>query len=224
MTSITPAAREYFRAFFDHNRARFAAALALTVLDIPSALIGSWLLGEIIDVISTGDLGRLQVLLAFGIVFTVVAFAISVGMYRAKSDFVCRALVNYKSLAFRRLSEKSIRAFSRENTGSYLSLLTNDVASIEEGYLKRSFILIYHVALRRHARDDALLQCAADAGGRGTLAAAARGVRAHGPRAHRPRACRVRPQRGLRLRAARPLGRVLRHQELQGRGAGAWPF
>ncbi len=147
MTSITPAAREYFRAFYDHNRARFVAALVLTVLDIPSALIGSWLLGEIIDVISTGDLGRLQVLLAFGIVFTVVAFAISVGMYRAKSDFVCRALVNYKSLAFRRLSEKSIRAFSRENTGSYLSLLTNDVASIEEGYLKRSFILIYHVLL-----------------------------------------------------------------------------
>lgn len=59
MTSITPAAREYFRAFFDHNRARFAAALALTVLDIPSALIGSWLLGEIIDVIAAGDLGRL---------------------------------------------------------------------------------------------------------------------------------------------------------------------
>lgn len=143
----SPEAREYFRAFYDHNRVRFVAALALTVLDIPSALIGSWLLGEIVDVISTGDLERLQTLLAFGVVFTVVAFAISVGMYRAKSDFVCRALVSYKSLAFRRLSEKSIRAFSRENTGSYLSLLTNDVASIEEGYLKRSFLLIHHALL-----------------------------------------------------------------------------
>lgn len=147
MTSITPAAREYFRAFYRHNYACFAVALALTVLDIPSALIGSWLLGEIIDVISSGDLARLQVLLAFGAVFTVVSFAISVGMYRAKSDFVCRALVSYKSLAFRRLSEKGIRAFARENTGSYLSLLTNDVASVEEGYLKRSFLLIYHALL-----------------------------------------------------------------------------
>lgn len=147
MTSITPAAREYFRAFYDHNRARFVAALVLTVLDIPSALIGSWLLGEIIDVISTGDLGRLQVLLALCAVFMVASFSISVGMYRAKSDFVCRALVSYKSLAFRRLSEKSIRAFSRENTGSYLSLLTNDVASVEEGYLKRSFLLVYHALL-----------------------------------------------------------------------------
>ncbi len=147
MTSITPAAREHFRAFFDHNRARFVAALALTVLDIPSALIGSWLLGEIIDVIAAGDLGRLQALLALCAVFMVASFAISVGMYRAKSDFVFRALVSYKSLAFRRLSEKSIRAFSRENTGSYLSLLTNDVASVEEGYLKRSFLLVYHALL-----------------------------------------------------------------------------
>lgn len=37
MTTTTLAAREYFRAFFDHNRGRFVAALALTVLDIPSA-------------------------------------------------------------------------------------------------------------------------------------------------------------------------------------------
>ena len=32
MACVTPAAREYFRAFYDHNRARFVAALALTVL------------------------------------------------------------------------------------------------------------------------------------------------------------------------------------------------
>lgn len=147
MTSVTPAAREYFRAFFDHNRARFVAALALTALDMPAALVGSWLIGEIIDVISAGDLARLQSIFAFSAVFVVLAFAVTTAMYRVKCEFIRRALTQYKSLAFSRLSEKSIRAFSRENTGSYLSLLTNDVASVEEGYLKRGFLLVYYALL-----------------------------------------------------------------------------
>lgn len=147
MTSVTPAAREYFRAFYDHNRARFVAALALTVLDMPAALVGSWLIGEIIDVISAGDLARLQSIFAFSVVFVVLSFAVTTAMYRVKCEFIRRALTQYKSLAFSRLSEKSIRAFSRENTGSYLSLLTNDVASVEEGYLKRGFLLVYYALL-----------------------------------------------------------------------------
>lgn len=147
MTSVTPAAREYFRAFFDHNLARFVAALALTALDMPAALVGSWLIGEIIDVISAGDLARLQSIFAFSAVFVVLAFAVTTAMYRVKCEFIRRALTQYKSLAFSRLSEKSIRAFSRENTGSYLSLLTNDVASVEEGYLKRGFLLVYYALL-----------------------------------------------------------------------------
>lgn len=147
MTSVTPAAREYFRVFYDHNRARFVAALALTVLDMPAALVGSWLIGEIIDVISAGDLARLQSVFAFSVVFVVLSFAVTTAMYRVKCEFIRRALTQYKSLAFSRLSEKSIRAFSRENTGSYLSLLTNDVASIEEGYLKRGFLLVYYALL-----------------------------------------------------------------------------
>ena len=80
MTSVTPAAREYFRAFFDHNRARFVAALALTALDMPAALVGSWLIGEIIDVISAGDLARLQSIFAFSVVFVVLAFAVTTAM------------------------------------------------------------------------------------------------------------------------------------------------
>ena len=147
MTSVTPAAREYFRAFYDHNRARFVAALALTVLDMPAALVGSWLIGEIIDVISAGDLARLQSIFAFSVVFVVLAFAVTTAMYRVKCEFIRRALTQYKSLAFERLSEKGVRAFARENTGSYLSLLTNDVASIEEGYLKRGFLIVYHALL-----------------------------------------------------------------------------
>lgn len=146
-STMSAAARDYVRAFYRDNRLNLAAALALTVLDVPAALVGSWLLGRIIDVIGTGDASALAHLAALCGVFLVASLAVSLGMYRAKCAFVYRALEQYKSLAFERLSEKGVRAFAREDTGSYLSLLTNDVASIEEGYLKRGFLIVYHALL-----------------------------------------------------------------------------
>ena len=146
-STMSAAARDYVRAFYRDNRLNLAAALALTVLDVPAALVGSWLLGRIIDVIGTGDASALARLAVFCAAFLVASLAVSLGMYRAKCAFIYRALAQYKSLAFERLSEKGVRAFARENTGSYLSLLTNDVASIEEGYLKRGFLIVYHALL-----------------------------------------------------------------------------
>lgn len=146
-STMSAAARDYVRAFYRDNRLNLSAALALTVLDVPAALVGSWLLGRIIDVIGTGDVSALARLAALCAAFLAASLAVSLGMYRAKCAFVYRALAQYKSLAFERLSEKGVRAFARENTGSYLSLLTNDVASIEEGYLKRGFLIVYHALL-----------------------------------------------------------------------------
>ena len=146
-STMSAAARDYVRAFYRDNRLNLAAALALTVLDVPAALVGSWLLGRIIDVIGTGDASALARLAVFCAAFLAASLAVSLGMYRAKCAFIYRALAQYKSLAFERLSEKGVRAFARENTGSYLSLLTNDVTSVEEGYLKRGFLIVYHALL-----------------------------------------------------------------------------
>ena len=146
-STMSAAARDYVRAFYRDNHLNLAAALMLTVLDVPAALIGSWLLGRIIDVIGTGDASALARLAALCGAFLAASLAVSLGMYRAKCAFVYRALAQYKSLAFERLSEKGVRAFARENTGSYLSLLTNDVTSVEEGYLKRGFLIVYHALL-----------------------------------------------------------------------------
>lgn len=141
------AARPYFRAFYQGNRIRFALAVILTLVTFPSNLIGSWLLGEVIDIIAAGSLSRLGRTLVFTIIFVLITFFLSVALYRAKSGFVQKALTQYKALAFQNLSEKNISAFSRENTGRYISVLTNDVGSVEENYLKRSFLLLHYTLL-----------------------------------------------------------------------------
>ncbi|MBD5134043.1 MAG: ABC transporter ATP-binding protein [Clostridiales bacterium] len=142
-----PAARQYYRAFYQNNHLCFVLALAFTVATFPFPLIVSWLLGEIIDVIAIGDLALLWRTLIIAVIFIVPSVSLSIAMYRMKSSFIHKALTQYKSLAFHNLSEKSISAFSRENTGRYISVLTNDVGSVETNYLKYSFNLIYNALL-----------------------------------------------------------------------------
>jgi ABC-type multidrug transport system fused ATPase/permease subunit len=136
-----PAAREYFHAFYEKNHVRYGAAMVLNVLSIGTNLFVTWLLGAMIDIIAAGDMERLWGTLWLWLGFAAVVLAVDTGAYWAKFGFIRRALVQYKALAFRRLSEKSISAFSQENTGRYLSTLTNDVTTIEGSYLEKPFDL-----------------------------------------------------------------------------------
>lgn len=147
MRSDRSAARQYFQAFYKDNRLRWCAAMLFTLLSAPMMLLTSWVLGAVLDAAAARDGGELLRLLWITIGIAVYMAVTELGMYRFKASFIRRALAQYKSLAFRNLSEKSISAFSRENTGRYISVLTNDINSIEENYLNRSFSLIYQCVM-----------------------------------------------------------------------------
>ena len=74
-----PAARAYFRAFYRGNRLRCAAAMLLLLLSVPQNLIGSWLLGEVVDVITSGDVEWLKRTLLFTVVFVAAIFCVKIG-------------------------------------------------------------------------------------------------------------------------------------------------
>ena len=142
MNRSSKAAKPYFQAFYQNNRLWYAGAMLLLLLGTPANLVASWMLGEILDVITAGDMGRLWRMIRFAAVFCGAVTLVDLGMRKCRSAFIHRALAQYKSLTFSRLSEKSISAFSRENTGRYLSVLTNDVNILEENYLNRSMSML----------------------------------------------------------------------------------
>lgn len=132
-----PAAREYFHAFYEKNHICFSMAMALHTIAVGVNLAISWVLGAVIDAIGNGNMDELFNVLWIMLVITVGMVLVDISGYGAKFHFIRRALVQYKALAFRRLSSKSISAFSKENSGRYLSTLTNDVTSIEANYLEK---------------------------------------------------------------------------------------
>ena len=140
------AARPYFRAFYENNRLRFTLGMVLMGVKTLCFLAISWLLGAILDVIAVGELEQLWELVRLVALFLPLSLALDLLVYRVRTEFVRRGLLQYKALAFKNLSEKGISAFSRENTGRYISVLTNDVNTVEENYLNRSFLLLYYCA------------------------------------------------------------------------------
>lgn len=133
--------RNLFCSIFQDNRARFAAIVLLTVLTSLEGIAVSWLLGAIIDATADRDMARLLWLIKLSCANIVVFFLLNAAYLRLRTRFIQKALVNYKEYAFSALTRKSISAFSQERTGRYLSVLTNDVAVVEE-YLSTPFDLL----------------------------------------------------------------------------------
>jgi len=140
-----PGTQPYFRAFYEKNRLNFVLAFLLTAVTGLMNLFFSWFLGEIINVAQAGSLDRLLALVRFTVAILTGYMAVELTMYRFKARFIHKALTQYKDHVFAQLSRKGISAFSRENTGRYLSVLTNDVNTIEENYLNRSIMLAFYV-------------------------------------------------------------------------------
>lgn len=128
--------REYIRAFFRGNHLNFIATMVLSAVGGICGIAASWMLGAVTDCMTAGDMeGLTRVALATAVGVPLLCAAVWLAL-RMQARFVRRAMTQYKALAFSRLSGKGISAFHRENTGRYLSALTNDAASVEKQYLE----------------------------------------------------------------------------------------
>lgn len=139
-----PDIKPYLRAFYRGNKLCWTAAMAFNILSTVEMLLVSWLLGEVMDAAAALDSARILRLLWLCGGFALFFVVTGLGEARLRALFSRRAVEQYKALAFRKLSEKSISAFSQENTGRYISVLTNDVLTIQTDYLGNSFLLVYH--------------------------------------------------------------------------------
>ena len=123
--------REYYHALFRGNKVRFAAMLLTMAVGGLANPFFSWLLGEVTDSAANRSMEQLtktaQIFIA---VFPAFILMFYLSDY-IKAKFIRRASSQYKELAFEQLSRKSISAFSKESTARYLSVLTNDVNTLE---------------------------------------------------------------------------------------------
>ena len=134
--------REFIHQLYYKNRINFIVTIILTIALSSLNLMISWLIQQIMDCTANQDMQAL-VRSAWIVIIVVVIYTIANVMYRAiYPKFLQRAMQQYRDYAFSRLTQKSLRSFSKEGTALYVSALTNDCTLIENNYLAATFTLI----------------------------------------------------------------------------------
>ena len=134
--------REFKRRLFYKNKMCFIASVIMTIVMSFLNLMISWLIQQIMDSMANQNMQSV-VRCAWIAASAVIAYTVANAVYRAVYPrFLQRAMQQYRDYAFSRLTQKSLRSFSKEGTALYVSALTNDCTSIENNYLAATFTLI----------------------------------------------------------------------------------
>ena len=135
--------KRFITQFFVQNKIHFGLAVLATIgLSLINLGI-SWLLQQVIDVMTgTGNTYDLLTLtyISLGLIGSILV--IGWVNFQSKPKFNAQAMRQYKDYAFSLLTKKGINAFSSENTSVYLSALSNDTTNIEANYLNNTFTLV----------------------------------------------------------------------------------
>lgn len=135
--------RPYTKQFYRGNGFCLVLALVQTVLMTAGNLAISWLIQQILDLVAGEKIAfTLSELIAIAVACMAGVSAAFGCAYFSKPRFISRAIGQYRNFVFGQISQKSISAFNVENTGLYISALSNDAATIENGYLSNMFGLI----------------------------------------------------------------------------------
>ncbi len=143
-TNIKP----YMKQFYRGNIGYMFLAVLQTIFMTAANLLVSWLIQQIIDMIGGVDIGFSFLEIMGFTVLGIVLILIGCGFaYFSKPRFISKAIFQYKNYVFSELSKKGISTFSGENKATYISALSNDVNSIEGGYLANIFIIFDQIVM-----------------------------------------------------------------------------
>ena len=137
MTNISP----YTKQFYKNNRLCFAVAFSEAIFSAATALVISWLLREILDLIGGNTPFTLWELTLISLALCLITIIGYLIVYNSKPRFITRGISQYKEYVFSEITKKNISAFSGESSSVYISALTNDIPAIEKGYLTNTFLM-----------------------------------------------------------------------------------
>ncbi len=140
--------RPFTKQFYKNSGGVMALGLVGTLLGSVCALAVAWIIQLIIDYIAgydTGfDLKDITLITVAGVAVMILAYLMTASSH---PKFISRGIGQYKEYVFGELTKKNISAFSGENSSLYISALSNDANSIENGYLGNIFPIIENILL-----------------------------------------------------------------------------
>lgn len=135
--------RPYTHQFFRGNGVCFVLGMMTVAVVVATQLWLARIIQQLLDLIGGVDIGAsLFDMLISTICVIGLCVLSSLLNYLSSPRFVARGSAQYRSFVFEKLSQKSISAFTGENTSLYISALSNDIGTIETDYLGNIFTIV----------------------------------------------------------------------------------
>ena len=146
-SKLHPDVKNYVKLFFKENK--LVAFLSMVVFIALSMIFTaiSWILQIIFDYMSGKGSYSLTTILLLVVSFMLAISLIFALKRSAYPRFLEKAMNQYKESVIKKLLQKSYSDFSLANSGTYLSVLTNDCERIQEKYLKKIFDFVQDVLM-----------------------------------------------------------------------------
>ena len=146
-SKLHPDVKNYVKLFFKENKlVAFLSMIVFIALSMIFTAI-SWILQIIFDYMSGKGAFSLTTIFLLVASFMLVISLIFALKRSAYPRFLEKAMNQYKESVIKKLLKKSYSDFSLANSGTYLSVLTNDCERIQEKYLKKIFDFVQDVLM-----------------------------------------------------------------------------
>lgn len=123
------------KQFYYKNKLNYFMTLSNTFLTTLLYIAFAFVLKMFFDIATGGAISDLVHMLLIVMGLIIIYIIISFMLRYFKNRFITKALYQYKGFVFNKVLEKNINSFNNEATSKYISNLTFDVSSIENGYL-----------------------------------------------------------------------------------------
>ncbi len=132
---------------FEKNHLNFAATLIVLTINAVLLTAVAVLLQQILDIAVKGTVKDIEKMLFMAVIYIVVLVLEGLAGRALRNRFVEKGMRQLKEAVFERITEKNITSFTVEPVGRYVSILTNDMVSVENNYLQNSFNIVLNILL-----------------------------------------------------------------------------
>jgi ABC-type multidrug transport system fused ATPase/permease subunit len=142
---ITFPRKKLIRQFRVHNKLNYVLTLLLSIVICCLNLFTAYLFKEVADIAAGGTMHDVTRLLAISGVFILAYVIASLIKRHFLNEYVRKAIFQFKNYFMGTVLYKNMNAFNEGISNTYISALTNDLASIETNYVLGGVLIFINI-------------------------------------------------------------------------------
>jgi len=135
------------KTIYKKNKLRFCVSMIFILLNCLVNIYLAFFLKRVIDATTLGNLDQVKkIIIETAIIISGFIITGIIGKF-VRARYIKQGITNYKDAIIKAILKKELKQFRSSNTGSYISMLTNDINIIQSDYINGTLDLIAQIMM-----------------------------------------------------------------------------